>query len=226
MLTWNNWQEHFRSNATCELIVKKINEQSGLLHQYIVVGKEKRLVALEVNSSPGSGSKYINYFSPKFNVINGKELIYHFIKFLKNKENWLRKKTILNRIEYITVKDIGKLKAKLDTGNGNYNSLHAENISVKDDKITFTTINNKTFTKSIVDTINIKKDKSKTHYEKRYVVEFDVSFNGIDYENIKFNLTDRSIMLYPVLIGADFLKKINAYVSFNNKQLHNTHKNN
>jgi hypothetical protein len=41
MLTWNNWQEHFRTNASCETIIKKINEQSGLLHQYIVVGKEK-----------------------------------------------------------------------------------------------------------------------------------------------------------------------------------------
>jgi hypothetical protein len=41
MLTWNNWQEHFRSNASCETIIKKINEESGLLHQYIVVGKEK-----------------------------------------------------------------------------------------------------------------------------------------------------------------------------------------
>lgn len=40
MITWNNWQEHFRSNASCESIVKKINETSGLLHQYIVVSKE------------------------------------------------------------------------------------------------------------------------------------------------------------------------------------------
>jgi hypothetical protein len=40
VITWNNWTEHFRSNATPEHIVKKINEDSGILHQYIVVGKE------------------------------------------------------------------------------------------------------------------------------------------------------------------------------------------
>ena len=40
MITWNNWQEHFRSNASCESIIEKINESSGLLHQYIIVGKE------------------------------------------------------------------------------------------------------------------------------------------------------------------------------------------
>lgn len=41
MITWNNWEENFRKNATPELIVRKINEQHGLLIQYIVVGKEK-----------------------------------------------------------------------------------------------------------------------------------------------------------------------------------------
>ena len=40
MITWNNWQEHFRQNASPETIVKKINETTGILHQYIVVGKE------------------------------------------------------------------------------------------------------------------------------------------------------------------------------------------
>jgi hypothetical protein len=40
VITWNNWQEHFRSNASPETIVKQINTQSGILHQYIVIGKE------------------------------------------------------------------------------------------------------------------------------------------------------------------------------------------
>jgi hypothetical protein len=47
-ITWNNWQDHFRFNASPESIVKKLSEQSGILHQYIIVGKE---IAPETNKS-------------------------------------------------------------------------------------------------------------------------------------------------------------------------------
>jgi hypothetical protein len=40
MITWNNWQDHFRSNASAESIVKTIMNGQGILIQYIVVGKE------------------------------------------------------------------------------------------------------------------------------------------------------------------------------------------
>jgi hypothetical protein len=40
VITWNNWTEHFRSNATPKTICEQINTTSGILHQYIVIGKE------------------------------------------------------------------------------------------------------------------------------------------------------------------------------------------
>ena len=40
VITWNNWTEHFRSNASAQTIVETINQQSGILHQYIIVAKE------------------------------------------------------------------------------------------------------------------------------------------------------------------------------------------
>lgn len=40
MITWNNWQDHFRSNAACKTIVEKLQQDNGPLTQYIIVGKE------------------------------------------------------------------------------------------------------------------------------------------------------------------------------------------
>ena len=108
------------------------------------------------------------------------------------------------------------VKAKLDTG-ARTSSIHARNIkSFKKDGVRWVK-----FTLMLVDSkdnkheIQMEKPRSrrtniKNHdgeHDKRYVVEFDVCFNGQKHTT-EFTLADRREYIYDVLLGRQFLKKI------------------
>ncbi len=65
VITWNNWTEHFRSNASAQSIVEKINTESGILHQYIVVGKEK---------APETGKQHLQIYVEYINQSTFKQM--------------------------------------------------------------------------------------------------------------------------------------------------------
>ena len=122
--------------------------------------------------------------------------------------NQFYEQEILSVTEPIFIEGVGELSAKVDTGNEGYNVLH--------DKIRFLT-NDKTVVKKIVDRMEIHIGSG--HNEDRYVVEFNVKFKNKFYENVPFTLADRSENGSPVLIGEPFLKKIDALVDTNGKQV-------
>ena len=57
---------------------------------------------------------------------------------------YIQEKSVLGLIEFFDIQGIGKVPAKLDSGNGAYNVLHGEDIQEQGDKVFFRTINGKT----------------------------------------------------------------------------------
>ena len=113
-------------------------------------------------------------------------------------------KTVIGLVETIYINDIGDVEAKVDSGNGAYNVLHGSGVNIKDEQVTFTTINNRTLTKPVVN--HIKINVGAGNFEDRPVVEFDIKIGDIEFNNVKFSIGNRGSNEYPVLIGKDFIR--------------------
>ena len=66
---------------------------------------------------------------------------------MKNFKEYLEEKTVLGLIEFFDIDGVGKIPAKLDSGNGAYNVLHGEDIQEQGNKVFFKTVNGKNPTK-------------------------------------------------------------------------------
>jgi len=166
---------------------------------------------LEVNGSPGSGAApYMGYNPSK--KLSSENLINIILDHILNKENWKFTAKEIGYVEYITVKGVGKVKAKVDTGNGTVNSIGANDIKAEGKNVSFKILGKK-FTKPIVQTqkINIGSDQ----WEERYIVKFDIKFGKKEYKDVNFNLGDRDDNTYLVLIGKRFLETLNFSVNVN-----------
>lgn len=116
----------------------------------------------------------------------------------------------IGTVEEIEIEGIGRIPARIDTGNTGYNVLHALTVTPIDkDKVRFTTIGDKTLEKDIKGTIEVLAG-GKNH--NRYVVHFNLRIGSQFYQDIPFSLTDRSSNEEKVLIGEPFLKKMNAVI--------------
>lgn len=121
-----------------------------------------------------------------------------------NFKQYFYEKTVIGLIETIYINDIGEVEAKIDSGNGAFNVIHGEGISVDGDNVTFTTINNRTITKPVVN--HIKINVGAGNFEDRPVVEFNIKIGDKEFDNVKFSVGNRSNNEYPVLIGKDFIR--------------------
>jgi len=164
---------------------------------------------LEVNGSPGSGAAPYHGYEPDRKLSSG-ALIRILLDHILNKENWKYTAKEIGFVEYITIDGVGKLKAKIDTGNGTVNAIGATDIKKEGKSVSFKILGKK-FTKPIIQTQNINIGSGVD--EDRYIVEFDVKFGRKEYKNIRFNLADRTENNYLVLVGKSFLEKLNYSVN-------------
>ena len=67
---------------------------------------------------------------------------------------FIEEKKVLGLIEFFNIDGIGKVAAKLDSGNGAYNVLHGEDIQEQGDKVFFKTVNGRTLLLPKVDEIS------------------------------------------------------------------------
>jgi len=124
-------------------------------------------------------------------------------------------RVVLGVNEYIDVEGLGKIKAKIDSGNEAYNVLHGVDISEEGEAISFTTVGNK----------RLKAPKSgdiKIHIgsgvkEDRPIVNLNIKIGDKSYKNIPFSIADRSENEDPILVGEPFLKQLNAVIDVNKK---------
>jgi len=165
---------------------------------------------LEVNSSPGTdGIEEAN------NINISKEVLTHFM-------NPDVRYSVPNQCGYnevVEIEPFGELVAKFDTGNSVLSVLHAENIKVIGNKITFTH-NGKSITTSL-----IKEYKAQTGagVDERYVVKLNLTFAGSTYE-FMFGLDDRSELGTDVLLNRFAMNKLNVMVNPQRKFLVTTKK--
>lgn len=126
--------------------------------------------------------------------------------------------------EPILVKGVGEIIAKVDSGNGGYNVIHGEDLTVQGNILTFKTFNKdgneRRVSKKIKETLNVNIGGG--HIQERPVVELDVQFGGQDYKKVLFSVTDRSGNDNKVLISKDFVgKELDALIDVNKTKISN-----
>jgi hypothetical protein len=110
----------------------------------------------------------------------------------------------------IKIDGIGTGIAEADTGNSGYNVLHGIVTYIKDNMVTFETINNKTVEKPVAEFITAVTGSS--NEENRPVVLLDIIVNGLPHNRVPFSISDRSTNEQKILLGKPFLKDITSFV--------------
>ena len=123
---------------------------------------------------------------------------------MKKFKQFFIEKQVFGLIEFFDLDGVGKIPAKLDSGNGAYNVLHGEDIQIQGNKVFFRTENGKTLLKDMHGQITINVGAGNT--EDRPVVEFDFTIGNKQFTNIPFTLSDRSTNLYKILVSKEFIE--------------------
>ena len=123
---------------------------------------------------------------------------------MKKFKQFFIEKQVFGLIEFFDLDGVGKIPAKLDSGNGAYNVLHGEDIQIQGDKVFFRTENGKTLLKDKKGEITINVGAG--NIEERPIVEFDFSIGNKQFTNIPFTLSDRGTNLYKILVGKEFIE--------------------
>ena len=114
-------------------------------------------------------------------------------------------KNVLGLIEFFHLDGVGKIPAKLDSGNGAYNVIHGEDIQEQGSKVFFRTVNGKTLLKDKKGQVTINVGAG--NMEERPVVEFDIKVGNREFKNIPFSVGNRSTNIFKILVGKDFIQK-------------------
>ena len=162
--------------------------------------KNKPPYILEVNSSPGTEG---------IEEASGKNIVKEILEHFKNSKMRHTVPTQCGWEEVVSIKPVGDLIAKFDTGNSVFPVLDAEDIEIKGKKITFTH-EEKTITTNLVG-----KYVSVTGggEDERPVVELEFKFAGTNYGKIKIGLDDRSRMNTSVLMNRKLMNKLNVMIN-------------
>tara|TARA_E500000331_G_scaffold216477_1_gene207468 strand:- start:3296 stop:4780 length:1485 start_codon:yes stop_codon:yes gene_type:complete len=183
-----------------------------------------KMYILEVNGSPGTGADYEGYVYKDLEgpnpggAISGKQLVKNFVKYLTDRSNWDRQSLVeCGWLETIELTDIGKIRAKLDTGNGALAcSLHAEDIQVKGKNISWK-YDGKVYTKPKYGESRVFRANAdgQEPSETRQTVLLDLTFNGFTYKDIEFGLDQRPRSGSDVLLNRELIRQFNASVNPN-----------
>lgn len=116
-------------------------------------------------------------------------------------------KYVIGLIEDVTIDGLGKISAKVDSGNGAFNVIHGEDIQIdkKQKLVRFTTVNAVSLEKELVDHIVINIGAGEQ--ESRPVVLFDIKIGSRAFKKVPFSVGNRSSNKQKILIGKDFIQK-------------------
>jgi len=123
---------------------------------------------------------------------------------MKKFKQFFIEKQVFGLIEFFDLDGVGKIPAKLDSGNGAYNVLHGVDIQIQGDRVFFRTENGKTLLKDKKGFITINIGEGET--KERPVVEFDFRIGNKEFKNIPFSISDRTTNLYKILVGKEFIE--------------------
>ena len=123
---------------------------------------------------------------------------------MKKFKQFFVEKQVLGLVEFFDLDGVGKVPAKLDSGNGAHNVIHGEDIQIQGNKVFFRTENGKTLLKDKTGEIDINIGEGVI--KPRHVVEFDFKIGKKEFKGIPFSIADRSTNLYKILVGKDFIE--------------------
>ena len=173
--------------------------------------KKDKVYILEINSSPGTEGVEK---ATKDNITK------NILEYFKDKNVWTRTPTPCGYYETVDIKPFGTLVAKFDTGNVLKSVIHAEDVKIKDDKVTFT-CNDKTLTAKLEGKYT---SMTGAGPEERHFIKLDVTFLGHTYKDVDFGLDDRSAFGTDVLLNRGLMNSFNVIVSPSKKYLMTTYK--
>lgn len=124
-----------------------------------------------------------------------------------NFEQFFFEKYVIGLIEDVYIDGLGKISAKVDSGNGAFNVIHGEGIEIdeKQKLVRFTTVNAISLEKELIDKIVINIGAGKE--ESRPVVNFDIKIGDRSFDNVPFSVGNRKSNNQKILIGKDFIQK-------------------
>ena len=166
---------------------------------------------LEVNGSPGfNAPSYMLY--PEKETGDGRDVLKTIIQRSLINKSLVKSKDVdvIGYFENFDLEGIGKVHAKIDTGNEGHSVLHATDIKIKNGMVTFKTTNNKTLKLPLASTITIHIGSGKT--EKRPTVEIDTHFAGKDSGKIRYSLADRSQNSAPLLVSRKMVSALQIQI--------------
>lgn len=164
--------------------------------------KDGKLFVLEVNSSPGTEG---------IEKMAGVSIIDKVITFLLNKKNWRKKPIECGYLETMELEGIGKVEAKLDTGNGSFCVIHATEYEVDGNKVTWAW-KGKEITSDLEGIRTIKIGGLKSGVVERPVIWMNVTFRGETYK-MRFALNDRSDKKTYLLMNRNFIRQANLVIN-------------
>ena len=156
---------------------------------------------IEVNSSPGTEG---------MEEATGRNISKEILEFFSEKKNWVKVPSECGYKEIVTIKPFGEIIAKFDTGNSGMSVIHADKMSVKDKKVTWSLLG-KTITSNIIRNEEISVGGLRDYDEDRYVIKLNVEFLDTMYET-EFTLDDREDRT-PILFDREFMSRVNVMVN-------------
>ena len=163
-----------------------------------------------IEPSAGDGSFYNKITGEKIGIdldpkIKG--LIQHF----EDKKTRIKTPSECGYREVVNIKPFGDIVAKFDTGNSGTNVIHAENIKVNGNNVTWT-LNDKTITSKIIKKVKIGVGGLRNYNEERYLINLDVEFMGTIYTEVDFTLDNREGR-QKILLDREFMNRLNVMVN-------------
>jgi len=164
--------------------------------------KDKKNYVIEINSSPGTEG---------IEKATKKDIVSKVVNYVANKNNWKRPAMECGYLEKIKIEGFGELDAKLDTGNGSYCVIHADEYDIDKDTVTWR-VGKKEYSHKMegIKKVNVGGIETKT--EDRPVFWMPITFNGDTYD-LRFTLSDRNGFSTPVLLNRKFLRLANLSVN-------------
>jgi len=208
-----------------ELILKAARVSKAYMVGVDHIEYKGKPYVLEINGSPGSGADYEGYSYKDYysepepaGRIDGEKMMEYLIDYITERKYWDRQSLIeTGWLETVEITDVGKVRAKFDTGNGaKACALHADEI-LEEGKIVKWKYDGKVYSKPRHGTSEVFRANAhgQEPSETRPTILMDITFNGFTYKDIEVGLDNRPRSGSDLLINREVMRQMNISVNAN-----------
>ena len=202
-----------------KIIIKASRATTGeLIGVDHILDKNKEPLILEVNGSPGTGADYEGYMysdnkSKAEGKMNGELIVFKFLKYFTNRNNWDKKSVYeCGWAESVEIDGIGLVRAKFDTGNGiKASTLHAEKINIEDGMVKWE-YDGKQFKAKFREYAKVFRADPKVKPDTRPIVYMKIKFNNSIHSDVPVALDLRQ-GYSDLLINRDLMRRMAVSVN-------------